>query len=134
MNDVIDPDFDWRCRFDWILFRCLFEDDSGKNAASGVLTKIWNQIVSNKEGGMKLTIEQEEEFLRICTHYGVNTQKDADARKDRGWDHAYNLQRIKSDFIGEQQVEKMLEDTLNAICPNVLSGKPVGNRQKWEHW
>jgi hypothetical protein len=73
MNDVIDPDFDWRCRFDWILFRCLFEDDSGKNAAGGVLTKIWNQIVSNKEGGMKLSIEQEEEFLRICTHYGVNT-------------------------------------------------------------
>ena len=31
LTEVIDPDFPWRCKFDWILFRCLYESDSTKN-------------------------------------------------------------------------------------------------------
>ena len=59
--------------------------------------------MSAKEGKM-VEPEYEEYMLRVVTHYGCTdfsgllglAKKEADARKERGWHHAYDLQTIKS--------------------------------------
>lgn len=39
-DEVDDPDYNWRCRYSWLLFYCLYDQDK-KSDAVKVLDKLW---------------------------------------------------------------------------------------------
>ena len=39
-EDVDEPDYNWRCRFTWLLFHCLYDNDK-KPEAYKLLDRLW---------------------------------------------------------------------------------------------
>jgi hypothetical protein len=48
-DEVDEPDYNWRCRYSWLLFNCLYEVDNKKPEAIKVLDKLWDNTKKVKK-------------------------------------------------------------------------------------
>jgi len=95
-DEVDEPDYNWRCRYTWLLFQCLYDAEKKPDAAK-ILEKLW-ETTTKKKGPcnfqehlfrLRIHLGREKEFSGIYS----STKKDADAApEDMGWKHLYVLQ------------------------------------------
>lgn len=123
-EEVDEVDYNWRCRFSWLLFHCLFDADK-KVEAFKVLEKLW-VTAKNKDCDFL------DSLLRLRLHMGKENKnvdavaKEADAGpKEKAWSALQVLQRMKSGHIVEAQVEKELINLINTISSAVLPGNEI---------
>ena len=62
-DEVEEPDFNWRCRYSWLLFHCLY-DAERKADAIKVLDKLWE--TTKKRGSCNF----QDHLFRLRIHLG----------------------------------------------------------------
>jgi hypothetical protein len=86
LEDVDEPDYNWRCRFTWVLFYCLYDNEK-KPEAFKLFDKLWE--TTRKKGDCNF----QDLLFRLRIHFGKensgylnSVKKDADlAPSDKGW-------------------------------------------------
>lgn len=125
-DELEEPDYNWRCRYSWLLFQALYDAEKKADAAK-VLDKLW-ELTTKKKGPCNF----QEHLFRLRIHLGrekefssiyASTKKDADAApEDQGWKTLYVLQQMKSGLIPEAQIEKELINVITSISSSILPG------------
>lgn len=62
-EEVDESDYDWRCRFTWLLFYCLYDNDK-KPEAYKLLDRLWD--TTKKKGDCDF----QDSLLRLRIHIG----------------------------------------------------------------
>jgi len=130
-DEVDEPDFNWRCRFSWILYQCLY-DAERKPDAFKVLDKLWE---SSKK---RPALQFRETLFRLRIHLGKenpnmlsSAKKDAEVSPDdRAWKLLLPLQMMKSGLIPEAQIEKELINVVNQMSSSILLGSNASSSNK----
>jgi hypothetical protein len=66
-DEVDEPDYNWRCRFTWILFFCM-QDSDKKADAYKVLERLWE--TTKKKGDCDF----QDSLLRLRIHIGKDNK------------------------------------------------------------
>ncbi|EAR90704.2 hypothetical protein TTHERM_00705200 (macronuclear) [Tetrahymena thermophila SB210] len=131
-DDVDEPDYNWRCRYTWILFQCLYDSDQ-KQEAIKVLDRLWEN--TKKKGPCNF----QDQLLRLRIHLCKenpaqlgNIKKEIESNKedDRGWKLLLTLQMMKSGLILEAQIEKELINVINSMSSSILPGNEMAQTNK----
>ena len=85
-EDVDEPDYNWRCRFTWLLFYCMYDSDK-KPEAYKILDKLWDTTKKNGDCNFQ------DSLLRLRIHIGRESKpmldsagKDAEsAPSEKAW-------------------------------------------------
>ena len=130
-DDVEEPDYNWRCRFTWLLFYCMYDQDK-KQEAFKVLERLWD--TTKRKGDC----EFQDSLLRLRIHMGKENKptldaagKDSDtAPSEKAWKPLLVLQKMKSGLIPEAQVEKELINLINSMSSAILPGNEVASSNR----
>lgn len=122
LEEVDEPDHNWRCRFTWVLYLCLYDADK-KPDAFKILDFLWDKTKTKN-------CDFQEALFRTRVHVSKENnalaaviKKDLEGPSDeRGWRVLEVLQKIRSGIIPEPQVEKELMGVINQINSAVLTG------------
>ncbi|CAD8135763.1 unnamed protein product [Paramecium octaurelia] len=129
-EEVDEADYDWRCRFTWLLFYCLYDDR--KADAFKLLDRLWE--TTKKKGDCDF----QNSLLRLRIHIGKEYKQALDsafkesesAPSEKAWKSLFMLQKMRSGLIPEAQVEKELINLINSISSAVLPGNEVAATNK----
>ena len=120
MEEVDEPDHNWRSRFTLVLYQCLYDAEK-KADAFKILDGLWertkNKPCDFQDSLFRLRCYLSKENAALA---GV-IKKDIEGPDPNGWKILEPLQRMRSGLVPEQQVEKELMAIVNQISLGVLS-------------
>jgi len=123
LEEINDPDQEWRSRFSLTLFQCLYDADKKADAV-----KVFERICENaKKNG--LSSELQEYLLKLRIAYGkenpallASAKKEADASSDKSLKLLFTLQQMRCGQVPEASIEKELINLVNGIIVGVQQG------------